>query len=102
MCCLTIRAAEISVKRIVIFYQHISHVGLKPIVYNFGLEIIIILISSKIGSINDGTPETFKTKIWIRSKKSRQSDYEENVANIQRWYFIDAELSPDSKKLPRF
>ena len=61
MCCLTIRAAEISIKRNVIFYQHISHVGLTPIVYNLGLEIIIIFVSSKTGTINDGTPETLKT-----------------------------------------
>lgn len=61
MYCLTIRAAEISIKRNVIFYQHISHVGLTPIVYNLGLEIIIILVSSKTGTINDGTPETLKT-----------------------------------------
>ena len=74
MCCLTIRAAEISNKRIVVFYQHISHVGLTPIVYNLGLEKGFILVSSRIGTINDGTPETLKTKTWIRSKKFRQSD----------------------------
>lgn len=42
------------------------------IVRNLELEIIIILVSSKIGSINDGTPETLKTKTWIRSSKSRR------------------------------
>ena len=35
------------------FYKHICHVVLTPIVYNLGLEIITILVSSKIGSIND-------------------------------------------------
>ena len=63
-----IRAAEISNKRIFVFYQHISHVGLTPTVYNLGLEIGFILVSSRIGTINDGAPETLKTKTWIRSK----------------------------------
>lgn len=94
-CCLTIRAAEISNKRIFVFYQHISHVGLTPIVYNLGLEIGFILVSSRIGTINDGAPETLKTKTWIRSKKFRQSDKKENLVNIQRGYSIDAEFSPD-------
>ena len=79
MCCLTIRGAEISIKRIFIFYQHICHVVLTPIVYNLGLEIITILVSSKIGSINDWALETSKAKNWILSKKSRQSDNEENL-----------------------
>ena len=60
---------EISISKC-IFYQYISLVGLTLIVRN--LEIIIILVSSKIGSINDGTPETLKTKTWIRSSKSRR------------------------------
>ena len=61
------------------FYQHICHVVLTPIVYNLGLEIITILVSSKIGSINDWALETSKAKNWILSKKSRQSDNEENL-----------------------
>ena len=62
---------EISISKC-IFYQYISLVGLTLIVRNLELEIIIILVSSKIGSINDGTPETLKTKTWIRSSKSRR------------------------------
>lgn len=73
MCCLTIRGAEISIKRILIFYQHICHV------VTWGLEIITILVSSKIGSINDWALESSKAKNWILSKKSRQSDNEENL-----------------------
>ena len=79
MCCSTIRGAEISIKRIFIFYQHICYVVLTPIVYNLGLEIITILVSSKIGSINDWALESSKAKNWILSKKSRQSDNEENL-----------------------
>ena len=62
---------EISISKC-IFYQYISLVGLTLIVRNLELEIIIILVSSKIGSINDGTPQTLKTKTWIRSSKSRR------------------------------
>ena len=45
----------------------------------WGLEIGFILVSSRIGTINDGAPETLKTKTWIRSKKFRQSDKKENL-----------------------
>ena len=39
----------------------------------WGLEIGFILVSSRIGTINDGAPETLKTKTWIRSKSSARA-----------------------------
>lgn len=62
---------ELSISKF-IFYEYISLLGLTLIVLNLELEIIVILVSSKIDSIKDRTPETSKTKMWIRSSKSRQ------------------------------
>lgn len=62
---------ELSISKF-IFYEYISLLGLTLIVLNLELEIIVILVSSKIDSIKDRTPETSKTKVRIRSSKSRQ------------------------------
>ena len=52
---------ELSISKF-IFYEYISLLGLTLIVLNLELEIIVILVSSKIDSIKDRTPEPQKLR----------------------------------------